>query len=381
MTAGSISFTLGNGTGGAQTNHASTSPATVTSVTPRGPWPTSSVKSTVRPGRPASPPRSTRNNQLVLTQSQGDNISFTGLRALPWRTASLTAERTTARAGVGRQRDRDDPGPGDGAVDAELRASANATDIGLAVTTSSLSALSSVNVSTQAGATAALNVVNFALQQLENVGGQLGAIQQRLQATVVEPADDQHQPHGRAGRGPGCQHPAGDHAADAAGNPAAGRRLGPGAVKHVAAVVPEAAAVVGSSALTPAGSPPPGMCPGTGLPQRVRELIDGHGQRSPELEPDHLADPAGERGISGCRRRPCRPRKSRSRRRSPRWARFRARFPDCNRRCRASPTCRSLAQRTVTVSPSGAVQASADQRGGARYLQPHRDSSCRRRKR
>jgi flagellin len=58
------------------------------------------------------------------------------------------------------------------------------SSFGLA-TTSALSALSSVNVSTQAGATAALNVVNFALQQLENVGGQLGAVQQELQATVA----------------------------------------------------------------------------------------------------------------------------------------------------------------------------------------------------
>jgi flagellin len=34
------------------------------------------------------------------------------------------------------------------------------------------------------GANAALNVVTFALQQLENVGAQLGAVQQRLQATA-----------------------------------------------------------------------------------------------------------------------------------------------------------------------------------------------------
>ena len=57
------------------------------------------------------------------------------------------------------------------------------TDAGLAVT-SALSNLASVNVSTQAGASAALSVVNIALQQLENVGGQLGAVQQRLQASV-----------------------------------------------------------------------------------------------------------------------------------------------------------------------------------------------------
>src|SRR5262249_37471683 len=59
-----------------------------------------------------------------------------------------------------------------------------ASDIGLN-TTSALSAVSSVNVSTTAGATAALNVVNYALQQLERVGGHLGATQQRLQATVA----------------------------------------------------------------------------------------------------------------------------------------------------------------------------------------------------
>jgi flagellin len=61
--------------------------------------------------------------------------------------------------------------------------SAAASDIGLA-TSSSLSALSAINVSTQAGAGAAINVLTFALQQLENQGGQLGAVQQRLQATV-----------------------------------------------------------------------------------------------------------------------------------------------------------------------------------------------------
>jgi flagellin len=61
--------------------------------------------------------------------------------------------------------------------------SSAASDVGLN-TGSALSALSSINVSTAAGATAALNVVNYALQQLESVGSQLGATQQRLQATV-----------------------------------------------------------------------------------------------------------------------------------------------------------------------------------------------------
>jgi flagellin len=49
---------------------------------------------------------------------------------------------------------------------------------------SSLSTVSAINVSTTAGANAALNVVDFAIQSLENVGGGLGATQQQLQATV-----------------------------------------------------------------------------------------------------------------------------------------------------------------------------------------------------
>ena len=61
--------------------------------------------------------------------------------------------------------------------------SAAASDIGLN-TASSLSTLASVNVSTISGANSALNVVSFALQQLENTGAQLGALQQRLQATA-----------------------------------------------------------------------------------------------------------------------------------------------------------------------------------------------------
>ena len=71
-----------------------------------------------------------------------------------------------------------------------------------------LSSLSGINVSTAAGASAALNVVSFALQQLESVGSQLGAVQQRLQATVGNLQTTQHQPDGGAVDRPGCQHPA-----------------------------------------------------------------------------------------------------------------------------------------------------------------------------
>ncbi|MBV8589053.1 MAG: flagellin, partial [Acetobacteraceae bacterium] len=47
-----------------------------------------------------------------------------------------------------------------------------------------LSTLAGANVSTVSGANSALDVVDYALQQLENTGAQLGAVQQRLQATV-----------------------------------------------------------------------------------------------------------------------------------------------------------------------------------------------------
>ena len=62
--------------------------------------------------------------------------------------------------------------------------SAAASNIGLN-TNSGLSTLANANVSTVSGANAALDVVDFALQQLENVGAQLGAVQQRLQATAA----------------------------------------------------------------------------------------------------------------------------------------------------------------------------------------------------
>ena len=60
----------------------------------------------------------------------------------------------------------------------------------------------------------------------------------------------------RVGR-PGCEHPASDHAADAAGNPAAGRRLGIGAVEHAAAVFPEVAAVVSATTASTVTRPGP----------------------------------------------------------------------------------------------------------------------------
>lgn len=177
VTAGSFSFTLGNGTGAAQTNP-TTITATVTSVSQSG---LAGLVNAINENTGTTGVTGTVNaqNQLVLTNAQGDNISianFSGNGALAaGGTTTTTIDATHTSATV------------QGLVTLQSNQSfalAPATsDIGLN-TSSALSAVSSVNVSTTAGATAALNVVQYALQQLENVGGQLGATQQRLQATV-----------------------------------------------------------------------------------------------------------------------------------------------------------------------------------------------------
>ena len=120
------------------------------------------------------------NNKLILTQAQGDNISISTFAGTGTLAAGGTAT-TTLRRPVRRTATIQ------GLVTLQSNQGfalpAGASDVGLN-TTSALSALSSINVSTQAGAGAAINVLSFALQQLENQGGQLGAVQQRLQATV-----------------------------------------------------------------------------------------------------------------------------------------------------------------------------------------------------
>ena len=174
VTAGTISLSLGNGTVAAQTNGTAIS-ATVSSVTAAG---LANLVSQINnaTGQTGIVASVNSSNQLVLTQSNGDNISIKSVAG----TASLAAGGTTLVGG--------------GTTSALVQGlttlqstqsfGLSNSDAGLALTTS-LAALSSVNVSTQAGATAALNIVNFALQQLENVGGQLGATQQELQATVA----------------------------------------------------------------------------------------------------------------------------------------------------------------------------------------------------
>jgi flagellin len=172
---GTVSFTLGNGNGAAQTNTTAIS-ATVSSATPAG---LSNLVGQINnaTGETGIVASVNSSNQLVLTQSQGDNISFSGFAG----TGSLSAGGVVVEASGGTT---SATVQGLTTLQSSQSFGLSNSSFGLA-TTSALSALSSVNVSTQAGATAALNVVNFALQQLENVGGQLGAVQQELQATVA----------------------------------------------------------------------------------------------------------------------------------------------------------------------------------------------------
>jgi flagellin len=116
-----------------------------------------------------------------LTQAQGANISFSGFAGTGKLAAGGTSTVTLEAAG--------------GATSATVQGvvtlqsnntfalSAAASDIGLK-TASSLTTLGAQNVSTISGANSAINVVSFALQQLENIGAQLGAVEQALQATA-----------------------------------------------------------------------------------------------------------------------------------------------------------------------------------------------------
>ncbi len=179
VTSGSISFVLGNGNGGAQTNGVNIS-ATVTSVSQSGLQPLVNAIN-AETGTTGITASVNANNQLVLTQAQGDNISITGFAGTGTLAAGGTSTVTLKSGGT-------TSATVQGVVTLQsnenFALSSAASDIGLN-TTSSLSTLAAVNVSTISGANAALDVVDFALQQLENIGAQLGAVQQRLQATAA----------------------------------------------------------------------------------------------------------------------------------------------------------------------------------------------------
>jgi flagellin len=176
VTAGSFAFTLGNGTGAAQTNGVTIS-STVTSVSQSG---LSNLVNSINENTGTTGITASVNSsaQLLLTNATGDNISLKGFTG----TGTLVAGGVTVNSTAGTN-NATIQGLATLQSTQSFSLAAAASDVGLG-TGSAQSAVSSVNVSTTAGATAAINVVNYALQQLESVGGGLGATQQRLQATV-----------------------------------------------------------------------------------------------------------------------------------------------------------------------------------------------------
>ncbi len=176
VTAGSFAFTLGNGTGAAQTNGVTIS-STVTSVSQSG---LSNLVNSINENTGTTGITASVNSsaQLLLTNATGDNISLKGFTG----TGTLLAGGVTVNSTAGTN-NATIQGLATLQSTQSFSLAAAASDVGLGIG-SAQSAVSSVNVSTTAGATAAINVVNYALQQLESVGGGLGATQQRLQATV-----------------------------------------------------------------------------------------------------------------------------------------------------------------------------------------------------
>src|SRR5579863_3874585 len=178
VTSGSFSFTLGDvNAGGSNTVNVS---ATVTGTVNANSLAGLVNAINQESGQTGITASVNSSNQLVLTQSQGDNITLTSFAGTGTLAAGGTSTVTLASAGT-------TSATVQGVVTMQsagsFALSAAASDIGL-TTSSTLSKLSAASVSTVGHADAALNVVDFAIQQLENVGGQLGATQQRLQASV-----------------------------------------------------------------------------------------------------------------------------------------------------------------------------------------------------
>lgn len=165
-----FSFTLGNGTVGSQTNSVNITALGKSALVDAINAHTATTGITAQINS---------SGDVVMTQSQGDNITITNMTAGTLKQASGTGSLVGATG---------TPVSGEiqGIVQFQSDAGFNlgsASKLGLKGT-SSLQALSNVNVSTLSGAEKAINVIKYALQGLGSEGGQLGATQQRLQADI-----------------------------------------------------------------------------------------------------------------------------------------------------------------------------------------------------
>ncbi len=180
VTAGSISFSSATAMRGAQTNGGEHLGDGVERVAER--IAVSSGRDQQQTGQTGVIASVDANNKLVLTQSQGDNISITGFAG----TGTLAAGGTTTVTSARRWSVASATGSGSGhiAVDPKLRVVHGGVgyrpehDFGID---------GACRVQCQHGFRGELRrstSSTSALQQLENVGAQLGAVQQRLQATA-----------------------------------------------------------------------------------------------------------------------------------------------------------------------------------------------------
>jgi flagellin len=174
-TTGLISFTLQAGTGKGSTNASAVGTAqTITASS------ASEVVSQINGNSSTSGITATLNSakQLVLTQAAGQNINLTHFTTGSAATigASPTTLKSSGTASAVFQGQVQFQSSGAFAV-------TNAGNIGLNAA-STLTALSTINVSSVTGANTAINVVKYALAALNNQGGQLGAVQQALTANI-----------------------------------------------------------------------------------------------------------------------------------------------------------------------------------------------------
>ncbi|HYW77299.1 MAG TPA: flagellin [Gammaproteobacteria bacterium] len=168
VSGSNFSFTLGNGTAASQTNGVNISATSVNGLV------NAINNHTATTGVTA---KTDASGNLILTQSQGKNISFTNVTS-----GSLTNSGTTITGSSG--------SAGSALIQGLVQFQSDqgytlgsAGNIGLQSTTK-LDALSNINVSTTSGAQKAINVIKYALQGLGAEGGKLGAVQQRLQANI-----------------------------------------------------------------------------------------------------------------------------------------------------------------------------------------------------
>jgi flagellin len=124
-----------------------------------------------------------KNNNLVLSQSAGENINITGASS-----GSLTAVNSKGVALSGAQVIK--TGAASAVIQGQVQLQSSAafsvtggTAIGVG-TSSKLADLGDINVSNTSGANAAINVVKYALASLNNQGGTLGAVQQSMSANI-----------------------------------------------------------------------------------------------------------------------------------------------------------------------------------------------------